>query len=169
MTNGEEIENVFPRTGQVEWIGIASSRLADLEAVDEITVRRETGIVGEHHAQQSGSHRQVTLIQQEHLAVMAELMKRDGVPPNLLRRNIVVSGLNLLAVETGQFRIGNVLLEGTGPCVPCARMEENLGVGGYNAMRGHGGITARVLEEGVIRLGDTVSALSGCKDSHGSN
>ena len=164
MTNAVEIENVFPRTGRVEWIGIAPTRLGDLEAVDEITVGRETGIVGEHHAEQGRSHRQVTLIQQEHLAVVAAIMKRDDVPPDSLRRNIVVSGLNLLAVKTGQFRIGDVLLEGTGPCVPCSRMEENLGLGGYNAMRGHGGITARVLEEGVIRLGETVSAISGCKD-----
>ena len=161
MTNDEQMKNVFPRTGRVEWIGLAPARLADVKPVDEITLNPETGIVGEHHAQAGKSHRQVTLIQQEHLVVVASLLERDDLPPELLRRNIIVSGLNLLAVKNGQFQIGDVLLEGTGLCVPCSRMEVNLGPGGYNAMRGHGGITARVLGKGVIRLGETVSAIFG--------
>jgi MOSC domain-containing protein YiiM len=81
------------------------------------------------------------------------------VAPDLLRRNIAVAGINVLALKDRKFQIGDVLLEGSGPCEPCSRMEENLGPGGYNAMRGHGGITARVLEGGTIRVGDAVRVL----------
>jgi MOSC domain-containing protein YiiM len=68
----------------------------------------------------------------------------------------MVSGINLLALKDRRFQIGEVLLEGTGYCHPCSKMERNLGEGGYNAMRGHGGLTAKILRGGTIRLGDTV-------------
>jgi MOSC domain-containing protein YiiM len=96
------------------------------------------------------------LIQAEHLAVLGALLRRGPVDPTLLRRNLLVRGVNLLALKGRRFRIGDALLEGTGPCPPCSRMEEVLGPGGYNAMRGHGGLNARVIEGGVIRLGDAL-------------
>ena len=98
----------------------------------------------------------MTLIQQEHLDVVAQILGKSEIPPELLRRNIVVSGNNLLALKHQQFQVGEILLETTGICAPCSRMEENLGAGGYNSMRGHGGITAKILQGGQIKLGDTV-------------
>ena len=109
-----------------------------------------------HRATRSGKSR---LIQHEHLPVIAALSQRAGVTPSRLRRNLVVSGINLLALKDREFRIGNVLLKGTGPCAPCSLMEYNLGPGGYNAMRGHGGITAVVLEAGKIQVGDQVTLV----------
>jgi MOSC domain-containing protein YiiM len=109
----------------------------------------------------------VTLIQHEHLAVVARLLAlRDQlatvVPldPALVRRNIVVSGLNLLALKSQRFRIGEAVLEYTDPCQPCSAMEQALGRGGFNAMRGHGGICARIVDGGTIRIGDALEALA---------
>ena len=103
----------------------------------------------------------MTLIQQEHLAVIAACLGQESIDPSLLRRNIVVSGINLLALKDKTFRIGDALLEFSGLCHPCSKMERQLGAGGYNAMRGHGGITARVLEPGLVRLLDTVFYQAG--------
>jgi MOSC domain-containing protein YiiM len=106
------------------------------------------------------STRQVTLIQHEHLAVIAQLARVDAVDALALRRNLVVSGINLLALKNRRLRVGEALLEIVGPCAPCSRMEEAIGPGGYAAMRGHGGMTARVLEGGAIRVGDGVTVAS---------
>lgn len=152
------IEN-FPRSGRVEWIGIRPVRKAPLKTVSEVDVSEEKGLVGDHYSGKSGN-RHVTLIQAEHLPVVAALTGHDDIDPGLLRRNIVISGLNLLALKDHKIQIGeSVLLEITGLCHPCSRMETNLGPGGYNAMRGHGGLTARVLQGGTIRREDAVTVL----------
>ncbi len=106
------------------------------------------------------STRQVTLIQHEHLPVIAQLAGVNAVAPEGLRRNLVISGINLLALKNAQLRVGAAMLELVGPCHPCSRMEEVIGPGGYAAMRGHGGMTARVLEDGIIAIGDPVRVIA---------
>ena len=73
-----------------------------------------------------------------------------------LRRNIVVSGINLVALRHRKIRLGTAIVKGTELCPPCSRMEAALGEGGYNAMRGHGGICTAVIEVGKISVGDAV-------------
>ena len=146
----------FPRAGRLEWIGLRGERRGAVVTVAEAQALVDLGLSGDHRARRRGSPRQVTLIQREHLPVIAGLLARPDVPPDLLRRNLAISGLNVLALKDQVFTIGEVVLEGTGTCEPCSRMEENLGPGGYNAMRGHGGVTARVLQGGVLRVGDEV-------------
>jgi MOSC domain-containing protein YiiM len=149
----------FPGLGRLEWIGLRPRHRGAVNAVTRAKLIAGRGIQGDHRAEREGGKRQVTLIQHEHLAVVAAL--RGGKPPGPenLRRNLVVSGINLAALNKRRFRIGPCVLVGTGPCHPCSRMEENLGPGGYNAMRNHGGITARILIGGEISLGDEVEAL----------
>jgi MOSC domain-containing protein YiiM len=102
--------------------------------------------------------RQVTLIQHEHLAVVAALLDRDLLEPALLRRNVAIAGVNLAGLKGRPIHLGEVILEITGPCHPCSRMEEALGDGGYQAMRGHGGWCAMVTGPGTLRVGDDVHA-----------
>lgn len=148
-----ELMAILPQLGRLEWIGVRPEKRADLKSVMAVQVSEENGLDGDHY-QARNKKRQVTLIQAEHLAAVATILGKDKIDPGLTRRNLVVSGTNLLAFKDRQFQIGEVILEMTGHCHPCSRMEENLGEGAYNAMRGHGGITARVIKGGTIRLGD---------------
>ena len=145
--------------GRVDFIGIAGASRGSVQELQSVRIVMG-GIYGDHHCRPTGhSKRQVTLIQAEHLPVVSALLGRMSVDPTLLRRNIVVSGINLAALKYQTFQIGTAVLRGTGNCPPCSRMEENLGVGGYAAMLNHGGITAIVESEGVVSVGDTVTAL----------
>ncbi|MEG3193020.1 MOSC domain-containing protein [Lysobacter sp. D1-1-M9] len=149
----------LPRCGRVDWIGLRPARGVPMVAVEAVVAELGGGLVGDRYKGGSGK-RDVTLIQAEHLPVIAALSGHARVLPALLRRNLVVSGLPLIALKGRRFRIGEALLEGTDPCDPCSRMEQALGPGGYNAMRGMGGLCARILEGGTIRLGDAVTALA---------
>lgn len=155
----------FPRPGRLEWIGVRAERRGPVRVVPEAIAKAGLGLAGDHYRAGVKGTRQVTLIQAEHLPVIAALLGLRDLDPGLLRRNLVVTGINLLALKGIRFRIGPVLLEGTGLCHPCSRMEEVLGPGGYDAMRGHGGLTARILEGGVLHLGDSVVALTARDDS----
>ena len=145
-----------PSVGKVEWLGVRPARREPVIVVDSVEARAGRGLTGDRFSGGASSKRQVTLIQAEHLPVIARLLGRDRLDAALLRRNIAISGINLLSLNGAQFTIGGVLMEGTGPCHPCSRMEETFGPGGYSAVRGHGGITARVLDSGVIHVGDEV-------------
>ncbi|MDQ6620481.1 MAG: MOSC domain-containing protein [Pseudomonadota bacterium] len=161
----------FPRAGRLDRILLRPARHAPMVAVESTMALVGRGLEGDRAAAKvpvaTGGKRQVTLVQAEYLPVIASFAGTSSVDAALLRRNLVISGINLNSAMTlfrdqpVVVRIGDdVELELTGPCEPCSRMEEALGRGGYNAMRGHGGATARVLMGGTIRVGDRVVARS---------
>jgi len=155
----KELINKLPQIGKLEWIGVRKQRRAPLDSLEEVKVSVDGGLEGDHFKSKFSKKRQITLIQQEHLNSVASMLGKEEISPSLTRRNLVVSGINLFAIRDRKFSIGEVIFEGTGYCHPCSRMEENLGPGGYNAMRGHGGLTAQVIEGGVISVGDRVKLI----------
>ncbi len=136
----------------MDWIGLRPERRAALRPVREIMLNEE-GLAGDHARP---GPRAVTLFQSEHLPVLAGFLGRDAVLAEALRRNIHVGGLNLSACRGARLRLGAAVVEITVPCAPCSRMTESFGPGGYNALRGHGGWCARVIEPGRLELGDAV-------------
>ena len=157
----------FSQAGKLEQILLRPARRAAVNRTQSVLAIAKVGLEGDRSSLSAstyanGSNRQVTLIQAEHLPVIAALCGLSVINPASLRRNLVVSGINLLATkslfkdQTLLIKIGSVILEVTGPCEPCSRMEEVLGEGGYNAMRGHGGVNARILQGGMLNIGDAI-------------
>ena len=152
------------RPGRLTWIGVRPARREPMRVVAEARLEAGRGLVGDRYSRLDGE-RQVTLIEAESLAAVASHLGLAEIPPEGVRRNLVTEGINLLALKERRFRIGEAVLETSGECHPCSRMEETLGVGGYNAVRGLGGITARVITGGLVRVGDCVERIDSPADS----
>ena len=147
--------------GILEWIGVRPARREELAVLDTVEAIAGAGLVGDHRtSKKRGSGRQVTLISREFIDQICHFTGHSDIDPALLRRNLVVSGINLNALRHQQFRIGPVLLEAGAWCHPCSRMEEALGKGGVAAMLGHGGLCCKILSDGVMTVGDPVTAIS---------
>jgi MOSC domain-containing protein YiiM len=163
-----DLTSQFPRPGRLEAIWVRSERRGSMLALVEAQAEVGRGILGDHRAgllrlDAERRGREITLIQAEHLPLLAQWTGLADLSAGLLRRNLVISGLNLLSLRSPfadarlVWQLGNeVLLQITGPCDPCSRMEALLGTGGYNAMRGHGGLTARLLQGGRLAVGDVL-------------
>lgn len=149
------------RPGKLIWIGLRPKRQEPVVAVQSAVLLAKRGIEGDHYQTSRDGARQVTLISAEEIAAIASYLGCDDIPPEILRRNLVVRGINLSALKGARFSIGTAVLEYSGPCAPCSHMEAALGTGGYNAVRNHGGITARIIEGGDIRIGDAVVRVDG--------
>lgn len=141
--------------GTLSWIGVRTQRRGHMASLQHARAIATQGIEGDHRmAKTPGSARQMTLISEEFIAQIAHFTERDEIDPSLLRRNLVVRGINLNALRYQRFEIGDALFEATAVCHPCSRMETALGKGGVAAMLGHGGLCARILKTGTIAVGD---------------
>ena len=152
----KELFKLYIQSGSVVSMSVRPERAKPVRVIDSVNALENKGLEGDRS---KGGSRQVTFIQQEHLSAVASFLGKTELDFTLTRRNILVNGINLLSLKGKQFQIGTAVFEYSGECHPCSRMEEALGKGGYNAMRGHGGITARVINSGSLKVTDAVEVL----------
>jgi len=146
--------------GSVQWIGLRPARREPLMAVQQVQALADLGLEGDHRASKTpGSARQVSFISQEQISTIAQLTGKGQIDPALLRRNIVIAGVNINILRHQHFRIGEAEFLGTAACHPCSRMNEVLGENGAAAMYGHGGLCAKILKSGLISVGDKIEVL----------
>ena len=152
------LQNLKP--GRLEWIGLRPGRKEQMLIVKQATAIEGLGFEGDHRSQKTpGSARQITLISQEYIQLIEQLIGKP-IKPEMLRRNLVLSGINLHALRHQKFQIGDAVFEATAQCHPCGRMEQVLGENGVAAMLGHGGLCAKIIKSGIISIGDDVIKLA---------
>ena len=160
MLKISDLKSRYPHAGSVEWLGVRPGRNEDVLSRSSVLAIKNHGLKDDRTAIKAGGKRQVTLFQAEYLPVLHALHTQSAISYEKLRRNIAVSGINLNSLIGQTITVGQSVLEITGFCHPCSKMEIEFGPGAYNALRGHGGLTAIVNEGGEIRLGDKVEVLT---------
>jgi MOSC domain-containing protein YiiM len=74
------------------------------------------------------------------------------LPPSVFRRNVITRGVDLARWIGAEFAVGDVRFFGTEECRPCGWMEEAFCPGAEAALRGRGGLRARILSDGILRV-----------------
>lgn len=154
-------------SGELTWIGLRPERRAEVVEVSSVQAIAGSGLEGDHRFENTlGSGRQVTLISEEYINQVEHFLSLSrsagkavqavSISPKVLRRNLVIKGMNLEALRYQQFSIGGAIFEAGALCHPCLAMERNLGKGGIAAMMGHGGLCLKVVQSGKITVDDAV-------------
>lgn len=128
-----------------------------MRSVESATVIAGFGIEGDRHATSEGvrADRHVLLMDEETLEAF-------GLAHGEVRENITTSGLDPTLLQEGQrLALGDqVVLQITGRCAPCARMNE-IRPGLRQELEGRRGMLASVVRGGTIQVGDPIQVLEG--------
>ena len=140
--------------GTIVSIYLCTGHRDPMKSVDSAEMKAGYGIEGDRHAVSEGvrTARQVLLMDEETLG-------KFGLATGQVRENITTSGLDLHSIEAGQqVSLGDsAVVEITGFCTPCARMDE-IRDGLRVELEEQRGMLATVIESGSIAVGDAVKA-----------
>ena len=149
--------------GVITEIFITAQSGKAMQAVEEVEAIAERGLRGDRYASGNGTYGgsdecQVTLIESEDLE---EIRRSQGlqVENGEHRRNLVTRGVRLESLRGKRFQIGEAVLEFNRPRPPCRYLESITEPGMMRALVGHGGICARVVQSGKVRVNDAIVIL----------
>src|SRR5437588_10290084 len=151
-----------------EAIHIAPAASVPMQALAVVEAIAGEGLAGDRYYEKIGFYsprptdpgaREVTLFEAE---VLDDLQRQAGIALSAAehRRNLTTRGIRLLELLGRQFRIGDVLLEGVKDCPPCEHLQQLTGKPLLAPLADRGGLRARVLEGGTLRVGDPITVLS---------
>jgi MOSC domain-containing protein YiiM len=138
----------------VEAIHLGAERVAELRTVDSVRALAGKGLQGDRHFHPEGAAagQALTLVE-------AEVVEDVGLPPGATRRQLTVRGVRLNDLVGKRFRVGEVECYGVELCEPCAHLQSMTRPGIIKELAHRAGINADIVTDGVIRVGDDVSAV----------
>ncbi len=126
-----------------------------LLAADEIECVAGHGIQGDRFFDYADDYKgQITFFSKEIFDLMSEAFALTTKSPGVLRRNVIVSGVDLMKLIGTDFELQGVQFRGTAHCAPCHWMDTAFAPGAEKFLAGRGGLRARILSDGRIGVGD---------------
>lgn len=125
---------------------------APVDEVDEAELVAGKGIRGDRFFGWKEDYKgQITFFSLEVHADLCRSLGVTGVPPSVFRRNVIVSGVDLNALIGQEFELQGIRFAGVCECSPCYWMDEAFHAGAEAALKGRGGLRARILTSGILR------------------
>jgi MOSC domain-containing protein YiiM len=150
--------------GEVVAIHVASGAGAPMQPLASAEAIAGEGLRGDRYQTGAGFYsavptdpgaRELTLIAEETLAAVLAETGID-LPLHEHRRNITTRGIDLPSLLGQRFRLGEVICEGVRDCPPCNHLEKLTGKAVLAPLVHRGGLRARIVIGGTIRVGDTI-------------
>jgi MOSC domain-containing protein YiiM len=151
--------------GEVVAIHVAAAKGELMQALASVELVAGRGVAGDRYAEQRGFYsqrpaadggREVTLFEAEVLEALAREFDIE-LGAHEHRRNVTTRGVRLDDLIGQQFRIGSAMCQGVRPCTPCEYLQGLVGKPVLTPLLDRGGLRARVLESGAIRVGDPIA------------
>ena len=139
--------------GTVVAIHVAKATKLPMRPVESVVAEAGAGLVGDRY--HGSRHRHVTVQSAPSLAQASHALGAP-VEAGATRRNVTLSGGPVPGRPGTRIRMGEALLEVVRPAAPCRLLDDLIGPGAMKALHARGGTVFRIIEGGVIRVGDPV-------------
>ena len=124
----------------------------ETQAVDSVRCVAGRGLEGDRFFDYKEDYKgQITFFSQEIFDAMSDILDIHDKSTAVVRRNVVVSGVDLNNLVGQRFTLQGIEFEGMKECSPCEWMDEAFGPGAMDFLKGRGGLRCRILTDGVLR------------------
>lgn len=139
-------------------IFVASKRGTPMSAEQSVEALTESGLTGDRYSEATNRRSpdyQVTFIELENIEAFTQA---TGLPliPDMPRRNIITKGIRLNGLCGKRFKVGRARFEGLELCEPCNLFAKRTHREVLQFFVGKGGLRARIVSGGEIRVGDAI-------------
>lgn len=123
------------------------------QEIREIRCVAGRGIEGDRYFDHQENYKgQITFFSWEVYQDLCRGLRVVDRGPDVFRRNVIVEGVDLNTLVGEAFELQGVRFQGSVECTPCDWMDQAFAPGAEAALKGQGGLRARILTDGILRV-----------------